>query len=334
MLKYTNHPLKGLNTFGIEAHAREYTEVQSKEALSGLFSKIKGKHLILGGGSNVLFRGDFDGMVIRMAISGKKVTGTMPGKVLLEASAGEDWDDLVSYCVDRGWGGLENLSLIPGQVGSSPIQNIGAYGVELKDHFHSLTAFDKEKKVFVVFDEKGCRFGYRNSFFKREGKDRFVITSVTFSLDKKPVPQTAYGSLRSELDKAGIDNPEIKDVRQAVCSIRRSKLPDPDKLGNAGSFFKNPVVSMKAYQGLKEKFPGMVAFDDPGGKKLAAGWLIDNAGWKGYRRGDAGVHEQQALVLVNHGKATGNDIIQLADDIQKSVFVKYGIRLEPEVNII
>lgn len=334
MLKYTYHPLKGLNTFGIEAYAREYIEVQSKESLLELFSKSKDKHLILGGGSNVLFRGDFDGMVIRMAMFGKKVTGTMPGKVLLEVSAGEDWDDLVSYCVNQGWGGLENLSLIPGQVGSSPIQNIGAYGVELKDYFHSLTAFDKEKKVFVVFDKKGCRFGYRNSYFKQEGKDRFVITSVTFSLDKKPVPQTSYGSLRSELDKAGIDNPEIKDVRQAVCSIRRNKLPDPDVLGNAGSFFKNPVVSMKVYLDLKKKFPGLVAFDDPKGKKLAAGWLIENAGWKGYRRGDAGVHDKQALVLVNHGKATGKEIIQLADDIQQSVLETYSIRLDPEVNII
>ncbi len=334
MLKHTNYPLKGLNTFGIEAYAREYIEVHGNEALLSLFSKNPGKHLILGGGSNVLFRSDFDGVVIRIAMHGKKIIGTMPGKLLLEVSAGEDWDDLVAYCVDRNWGGLENLSLIPGQVGSSPIQNIGAYGVELKDHFYSLTAFDKEKKEFSVFDKKACRFGYRNSFFKQNGKNRFVITSVIFALDTRPIPQTAYGSLRSELDKTGIDRPKIKDVRQVVCSIRRSKLPDPDELGNAGSFFKNPVISGQTYLQLRERFPDMVVFDDPKGKKLAAAWLIDQAGWKGYRRGDAGVHEKQALVIVNHGKATGNEIIQLADEIQRSVIEKYGVRLEPEVNII
>lgn len=334
MLKHTNYPLKGLNTFGVEAYAKEYIEVHSKEALKSLFSNNPGKHLILGGGSNVLFCGDFDGMVIRIAIQGRKVIGKKPGKVLLEVSAGEDWDDLVAYCVDQNWGGLENLSRIPGQVGSSPIQNIGAYGVELKDCFQNLIAFDKEKKEFLVFDKEACRFGYRDSFFKHDGKNRFVITSVTFALNTRPIPQTAYGSLKFELDEGGIDNPDINDIRQAVCRIRSRKLPNPDELGNAGSFFKNPVISEKKYLKLKKRFPNMVVFDDPKGKKLAAAWLIDQAGWKGYRQGDAGVHGQQALVLVNHGKATGNDIIQLADQIRQSVFEKYEIRLEPEVNII
>ncbi len=334
MLKHVNYPLKDLHTFGTDAYAKEYVEVSSREALPALLSTYQGKHLVLGGGSNMLFLGDFDGMVIRIAIKGKKVIGTKPGKILLEVAAGEDWDDVVAYCVDQNWGGLENLSLIPGQTGSSPIQNIGAYGSELKDHFHSLTAFDKEKKTFKIFDKKSCNFGYRDSFFKQAGKDRYVIASVTLALDTKPIAKTGYGSLSAELTSAGIDNPGIGDVRKAVCNIRRSKLPDPEKLGNAGSFFKNPVVSKKTFSVLKKEFPEIVAFDDPKGKKLAAGWLIDRAGWKGYRHGDAGVHAQQALVLVNHGKANGLEIIQLANKIQKSVFEKYGIRLEPEVNII
>ncbi len=334
MLKQSNYPLKALNTFGIEAYAREYVEVHSKEALLSLFHKNPGKHLILGGGSNLLFSGDFNGTVIRIAIKGMKVTDTLTGKILLEVAAGENWDDLVAYCVEQNWGGLENLSLIPGQVGSSPIQNIGAYGVELKDHFHSLIAFDKENKRFHVFDKEACRFGYRDSFFKQEGINRFIITSVTFALDPQPTPRTTYGSLASELAAASTSTPDIQAVRKAVCNIRRRKLPDPQDIGNAGSFFKNPLVSRKSYLSLKKKFPDIVAFDDTKGKKLAAAWLIDRAGWKGYRRGDAGVHDQQALVLVNHGKASGREIIHLANTIQQSVFEKYGIKLEQEVNII
>lgn len=334
MLKQTNYPLRALNTFGISAFASEYVEVNTKEDLLTLFSNRMEKHLVLGGGSNVLFSDDFDGIVIRINIKGKKVIGIREEEILLEVAAGEDWDNLVSYCVEQNWGGLENLSLIPGQVGSSPIQNIGAYGVELKDHFHSLTAFNKETKEFTVFDKSACRFGYRDSFFKQEGKNRFVITSVTFALNAKPTPNTSYGSLRSELEKAGISNPNIKDVRQVVCMIRRSKLPDPDELGNAGSFFKNPVIAEQKFFELKKKFSDIVAFDDPLGKKIAAAWLIDQAGWKGYRKGDVGVHDKQALVIVNHGQATGAEIIKLANSIQQSVIEKYGIRLEPEVNII
>ncbi|MFP4065515.1 MAG: UDP-N-acetylmuramate dehydrogenase [Bacteroidales bacterium] len=240
----------------------------------------------------------------------------------------------MAFCVENGWGGLENLSLIPGQAGSSPIQNIGAYGVELKDHFHSLRACCKETGKVMTFNREDCGFAYRSSFFKGKGKDRYIILSVTFGLDRNPVIRTDYGGLQGELKSMGCSHPDIADVRAAVCRIRESKLPDPEVTGNAGSFFKNPVVPKETYHQLKNKHPGIVAFTESNGMKLAAGWLIDQAGWKGYREGDAGVHPKQALVLINHGKASGIDILNLASRIQDSVRERFGVKLEPEVNIV
>ncbi len=331
------YPLSDLNSFGIDVKAKYFIEIESDGALEDLFSGsdiLQSRHLILGSGSNILFTKDFDGLVIKLSTRGIKLLDDSDGQMLLQAKAGEDWDHLVAHTVNRGWGGLENLSLIPGQVGSSPIQNIGAYGVELKDHFHSLTAFDKKTRAFVHFDEKACAFAYRNSYFKQAGKGAYVITDVTFKLDAVPKIHTHYRALSRELEIYGITNPGIADVREAVCRIRRSKLPDPDKIGNAGSFFKNPVVQKRQYDQLQSDFPNIVAFDDNGGKKLAAAWLIDKAGWKAYRRGDAGVHDKQALVLVNHGQASGQQILELAMDIRDSVKQKFGVTLEPEVNII
>ncbi len=334
---HENHPLETLNTFGIPVYAREFVRVSREEHLYAVMDHPTyrdGRHLVLGGGSNVLFTSDFDGMVIQMATKGKQVVGQKDGKVYIEAKAGESWDALVAFCVDKGWGGLENLSLIPGQVGGSPIQNIGAYGVELREHFHSLSALDKKSGERTTFSASDCRFGYRDSIFKREGKDRYIILSVTYKLDSTPVIRTQYDQLAKEIAKTGITAPTISDVRDAVCRIRRGKLPDPEVLGNAGSFFKNPVVSFDFYQHLKERHPGIVAYPEGDRMKLAAGWLIDHAGWKGYRKGDAGVHEKQALVLVNHGNATGKDMLQLALAIQQGISEKYGITLQPEVNII
>ncbi len=331
-----NHPLKSLNTFGIDVHARYYTELHDQHELQALYadtSVFREKHLLLGEGSNILFSRDFYGTVIRMMFGGKEVTGRDKGHVFLRVRAGENWDDLVACCVSKGWGGLENLSLIPGQVGSSPIQNIGAYGMTLKNTLVSLEAFDKETGKMVTFNHDACQFGYRTSVFKGSSKDRYIITSVTFKLDEHPKVHTGYGNVAEELKNMEISSPTIADVREAVCRIRRSKLPDPEELGNAGSFFKNPVVSEKACQALKQEYPDLVAYPADQGMKLAAGWLIDQAGWKGYRQGDAGVHDKQALVLVNHGNASGKEILNLADRIRMSVKTRFGVQLEPEVNI-
>ncbi len=332
-----NHPLKNLNTFGLDVYARYYTEIRDEKMLYDLFrvkELFQNKHLILGEGSNILFSGDYDGTVVRIMLKGIEVTGKKDGYVFIRVNAGEIWDHLVSFCVSQGWGGLENLSLIPGQVGSSPIQNIGAYGVELETLFVSLEAFDKLKGESVVFRHKDCQFGYRNSVFKGRSGGRYVITSVTLRLKEDPELNTSYGSVAEELKNMGISSPGIKDVREAVCRIRRSKLPDPEDLGNAGSFFKNPVVPLRKYNDLKSKHPDLVAYGAGNGMKLAAGWLIDKAGWKGYRHNDAGVHEKQALVLVNHGKASGKEILDLAGRIKDSVSRRFGVSLEPEVNII
>ncbi len=332
-----NHPLKSLNTFGIDAYARYYTELHDQHAMQALYANtsiFREKHLLLGEGSNILFSQDFDGTVIRMMFNGKEVTGRDNGHVFLRVKAGENWDDLVAYCVSNGWGGLENLSLIPGQVGSSPIQNIGAYGTELKDTLVALEAFDKETGQHLTFSHDACQFGYRTSVFKGSGRGRYIITAVTFRLDEHPKVNTRYGSVTEELENMGVSTPTIADVREAVCRIRRSKLPDPEELGNAGSFFKNPVISEHACRALKQEYPDMVVYPTDLGMKLAAGWLIDQAGWKGYRQGDAGVHHKQALVLVNHGNASGKDILNLADRISESVNKRFGVHLEPEVNIM
>ena len=337
MLIQESYPLKHLNTFGMDVSARYYAEITSRDDLPAIFddSGFSARpHLVLGGGSNLLFRGDYDGTVLHIRLKGRKIVAEDQNNIFLEAAAGEPWDELVEFCVNNGWGGLENLSLIPGQAGSSPIQNIGAYGVELRDHFYSLKAWCKESGTVKTFSRSACRFAYRNSFFKQEGKNRYIILAVTFCLDKNPVIRTSYGGLRKELESMGCNDPDIADVRAAVCRIRESKLPDPEITGNAGSFFKNPVVPEKIYRRIKTSHPGIVAFPENSGMKLAAGWLIDQAGWKGYREGDAGVHPKQALVLINHGNATGTDILNLAGRIQDSVREHFGVSLEPEVNIV
>jgi len=253
----------------------------------------------------------------------------------VKAAAGENWHEFVTYCVNQGFGGLENLSLIPGNVGSCPIQNIGAYGVEVKDSILSVEAIDLHSGELLVFSKEECRFGYRDSIFKRDLKGKFAICSVTFELKLNPAVHLEYGAIKQELTAMGIENPTISDVSKAVCSIRHSKLPDPKLLGNAGSFFKNPTVDQKFAEKLTEIFPKIVSYPLGDGKvKLAAGWLIELCGWKGFRDGDAGVHEKQSLVLVNYGNATGSNILTLAHRIQNSVYERFGVKLEMEVNII
>jgi len=332
-----NHSLKHLNTFGMNACSRYFAEVTSAGQLIRLFGQFppgQYQHLILGGGSNILFTENFEGLVVKINNQGIQVTSENEHEVVVKAAAGEDWDRFVAYCTANGWGGLENLSLIPGQVGSSPIQNIGAYGVELKDCFESLEAYDKTSQAVSTFYHSDCHFGYRSSVFKKEARGRYVIMSVSFRLKKcNHHLKLEYGIVSSELKKMGVTNPTITDLREVVCTIRRTKLPDPEIVPNAGSFFKNPVIDKSKFIQLSQKHEGLVAYPENEGFKLAAGWLIEKTGWKGYREGDAGVHPLQALVLVNYGNASGLEILNLAERIKISVLEKFGVALEPEVNI-
>jgi UDP-N-acetylmuramate dehydrogenase len=333
-----NYNLKTLNTFGINVDAKYFCTVASMEDLLETRDWIKKNnipYLILGGGSNILFQGYFDGIVIKNEIKGKNIISENDQHIIVKAGAGKNWDSFVEYCVNRGYAGLENLSLIPGNVGASPIQNIGAYGVEIRDFFEELEFFNIKTGETLVYGEADCRFGYRDSIFKSTIKGVGVITSVTFRLNKVPIFKTGYGTVREELDRMEVQNLTIADIRKAIINIRRSKLPDPEITGNAGSFFKNPSVSAEKYAELISNFPGLVSFvQHDKTYKLAAGWLIDQCGWKGYREGDAGVHEKQALVLVNMGKASGKDILRLSEKIQKSVWDRFGVELEREVNVI
>ncbi len=255
--------------------------------------------------------------------------------VYIRAGGGENWHQFVLFCIENNYAGIENLSLIPGNVGASPMQNIGAYGVEIKDVFHELDAWHLQDEAMITFSLEDCKFGYRESVFKNIYKGQFVIISVTLRLRKKPVINTTYGAINQELERSGITNPTIKDVSDAVIRIRSSKLPDPDKLGNAGSFFKNPSVAVEKFDELKSQFPEIVGFKNPDGTiKLAAGWLIEQCGWKGFRKGDAGCHAHQALVLVNYGNATGREILDLSSEILESVHKRFDVTLEREVNII
>lgn len=327
-----------MNSFGVEANCRYFAEVTHNDELLGLLEKFPPNimpHLLLGGGSNILFTSDFDGLVIKIATKGIRVCRTTTDEIWLEVSAGEDWDELVKFCVENNWGGLENLSGIPGSVGSAPIQNIGAYGAELKDSFDSLSALDKNTGNIVTLTKEQCRFGYRDSIFKREFKNRYGILSVMLKLSvRNHVLNMTYGAIVQNLQELGVQSPGIKDVREAVLSIRQSKLPDPKVIGNAGSFFKNPVMSMQQFQDFIEKNPSASWYPDGDRCKIAAGWLIEQAGWKGFREKDAGVHSKQALVLVNYGNATGNEILELSHKVIASVYEKYNILLEAEVNII
>ena len=292
------------------------------------------KTLILGGGSNILFTKNFDGIVLKNEIKGIEKVKEDDESVYIKAGAGENWHSFVLYCIKNNWAGIENLSLIPGNVGASPMQNIGAYGVEIREVFHELKAFHLHEKTNYSFALKDCEFGYRESIFKRRYKNEFVILNVTYRLKKTPAFNTSYGAIEQELEKMGVTKISIAAISQAVINIRSSKLPDPKEIGNAGSFFKNPSVSKDKFEKLKSEFPSIVGYENPDHTmKLAAGWLIEQCGWKGYRSGDVGIHARQALVLVNYGNAQGNDIFALSESVINSVVEKFDVLLEREVNI-
>ncbi|MBK8499501.1 MAG: UDP-N-acetylmuramate dehydrogenase [Flavobacteriales bacterium] len=334
-----NADLTPYNSFGIAARAALLARFSTVEDLRVVLMapELKGKdRLVLGGGSNILFRQDFEGVVLLNELPGIGLVREDDTRVWVKAGAGVLWHEFVLHCVAHGWGGIENMSLIPGKVGAGPMQNIGAYGVELKDVFHSLEAMRISDGEVMVFDHAACNFGYRESFFKREGRDRFIILSVTFLLNKAPHSlNTNYGSIKDELARIGISQPTIKDVSDAVIAIRSSKLPLPSQLGNAGSFFKNPVVPEAHAQRIKQEYPDAVTYPASTGEaKLSAGWLIEKAGWKGHRAGNCGVHDKQALVLVNYGGATGAEVYDTSERILRSVEQKFGVELEREVNLI
>ena len=341
MQVHQKYSLKKYNTFGIDAIAKYFATFSSADTIEELLDDNKGvpAKMILGGGSNVLFTKDYDGMVLKNEVSGIQIISEDDEFVFIKAGAGEVWHRFVLYCISGNFGGVENLSLIPGNVGASPMQNIGAYGVEIKDVFYELEAYHLEEKIIQKFSTKDCGFGYRESVFKKKYKNQFVILNVTYRLRKNPEFNISYGAIGDELKKMNIENLSVKKISDAVISIRTSKLPDPKVIGNAGSFFKNPVIGSVELQELQE----LQRFTD--GKvpcyktdvdhfKIPAGWLIEQCGWKGFRKGDAGCYNKQALVLVNYGNATGKEIYNLSEEIKISVNEKFGIELEREVNII
>ncbi|MDX1542644.1 MAG: UDP-N-acetylmuramate dehydrogenase [Christiangramia sp.] len=332
-----NFSLKNHNSFGIDVRADRFISVENVDDLRAILRKTYASELfILGGGSNMLLTGNIHKTVVHIGIKGKEIISETENEVLIQAAAGENWHEFVLWTLSQNFGGLENLSLIPGNVGTAPIQNIGAYGVELKDRFVSCHAMNIQTLEQREFSLEECEFGYRNSIFKNELKDQYIITSVNFRLTKKDHGlHTEYGSIKAELEKNEITSPTIKDISNAVIAIRQSKLPDPKRIGNSGSFFKNPIIRAEHFDKLKEEFPGIPSYHVSDEEiKIPAGWLIDKAGFKGYREGDAGVHQNQALVLVNYGEATGSEILGLAKKIQKEISRKFGVKLEPEVNII
>ena len=345
-----NISLKKYNTFGIDVMAKYFASFNSTDALGQLLQyddtraaaqKKQTEILVLGGGSNILFTKNFEGIVLKNEIKGIEITKEDDDYVYIRAGAGEQWHQFVLHCINNNLAGVENLSLIPGNVGASPMQNIGAYGVEIKDVFHSLEAFHLKEKTMVTFSLQDCAFGYRESIFKKKFKNQFVIASVTYRLNKKPVFNTSYGAIEQELDKMGVQQLSIKAISDAVIRIRSSKLPDPAVIGNAGSFFKNPEVSNDQFLQLKKIYPAIIGYAlNNDNVKLAAGWLIEQCGpqnavsWKGYRIGDAGCHARQALVLVNYGHAKGDEIYALSEMIIESVNKKFGMVLEREVNIV
>ena len=334
-----NLSLKSYNTFGIDVQAAFFTNFTSLEELAELTAFCEQKNdlpqLVLGGGSNVLFTQDFRGVILRNELKGITLIKEDSLHYYVRSAAGEDWHQFVLFCLKNNYAGVENLSLIPGNVGGSPIQNIGAYGVEIKDVFHELEAWHLKDHKLVTFDAEDCKFAYRDSVFKTKYKGQFVITSVTFKLLKLPVFQINYGAIEQELAAMGVTELSIQAIANAVIKIRRSKLPNPQVIGNAGSFYKNPTIPLSRYESLKATYPTLPGYPAKDNKvKIAAGWLIEQCGWKGYRKGDAGCHEKQALVLVNYGNASGIDIYTLSTEIMHSVETKFGIMLEREVNII
>lgn len=330
------YSLKSLNTFGIEANAAKYISVEDEATLKELFDTgmFNSKFFVLGGGSNVLFTQDYDGLIVH--VRNKSMHHFIEGNfVYITAAAGEIWNDLVWYCINHDFAGLENMALIPGTVGASPIQNIGAYGQELMHIFYSCRAFDTESGEFVTFDNQDCQFSYRDSIFKNEWKGRFIICSVTYKLPLHATINISYGAISSELNNRNILQPTIKDVAKVVSYIRVEKLPDPSTVGNAGSFFKNPIISQEQFLQLQQNFPEIVHYSLPNNEiKLAAGWLIEACGWKGKQIGHAAVWKNQALVLTNTGEASGNEIFNLSSRIVDDVYQQFGVNLEREVNIL
>lgn len=333
-----NKNLLSFNTFGIDVRAKFYVQVESVEQLQELIQSDlykKEKLLILGGGSNILFTKDFEGLVVRMSIKGIEIVDETDTHVRLKSGAGVIWHDLVRYCIDHNWGGVENLSLIPGTVGAAPMQNIGAYGVEIKNVVDQVACIDVITGDARYFNNEECCFGYRESVFKQELKEKYFISSVTLSVTKKNHQMnTSYGAIQETLSQRGIHHATIKDVSDAVIYIRQSKLPDPHVIGNAGSFFKNPIITQEHYQTLKRTYADIPGYSPVNQEvKIPAGWLIEHCGWKGKTINNIGVHKHQALVLVNYGGGKGNEILQLADKIKQSVEKKFGIKLMSEVNI-
>ena len=333
-----NYPLLKLNTFGVDIKAKYFTTINTVNELIEIKKADEFKNLqllILGGGSNILFTKDFDGLVILNDIKGKEIVDQNHHSVFLKIGAGENWHELVMYCVDNGWGGIENLSLIPGNTGTAPMQNIGAYGVEIKETFVELEALEISTGKIVKFNNLECEFGYRESVFKNKIKNQYIILNITLELNKNPVLNLNYGDVKSILENKNIKNPSIKDVSDAIISIRQKKLPDPKKIGNSGSFFKNPIVSFKKLKSIQKKYPKVVSYKiNKNEFKIAAGWMIERAGWKGKKFKNFGVHENQALVLVNYGLANGMEIFNLSKKIILDIKEKFEITLEREVNII
>ena len=331
----TNKNLKEYNTFGISVKAEMFAVFSSIEELKQILSfRNDKKLLVLGGGSNLLLTKDFEGLVIKNEIKRFEVIEESASEVIVESGAGENWHEFVLNCIDKGFGGIENLSLIPGSVGASPMQNIGAYGVEIKDVFESLSAFHIASGEIHYFDKTKCEFGYRESIFKNKVKGEYIILTVTFRLTKNPTINSSYGAINEQLKVMGIQVPTIKELSAAVIAIRQSKLPDPKIIGNAGSFFKNPTVEITLLEQIQKNYPDIPNYPALNGRKLAAGWLIEKAGWKGRTFDNYGVHKLQALVLVNYGNCTGQEIFDLSSQIIQDVFEKFGVLLEREVNIL
>ncbi len=334
---FENYSLAELNTFHIDVRSNKFIVVEKVDELDNLIDFVElssGKFLILGGGSNILFTKDFDGTILHLSFNQLSELKSDDRFVYIKAEAGVVWDELVKYSVDKNLGGIENLAMIPGTVGAAPIQNIGAYGQELKDSLFEVEYIDlTDKKIKTISNEK-CEFGYRDSIFKKSLRDKFIITSVILRLSKNPVPVLNYGNVSNELSKSGIDKPTIKDVSNIIRKIRTEKLPDPNQIGNAGSFFKNPIIDENKFESIKEKYPDVPSFRQENKIKIPAAWLIEKSGLKGYKKGNIGTYPNQPLVIVNYGKASGKEILEFAQLIQSTVFEKFQIQLEPEVNII
>lgn len=336
MQNFSDFSLKNHNTFGIDVKAKNFISVENVEELKTVLRKNYASEVfVLGGGSNMLLTRNINKTVLHINLKGKRILEKNENEVFVEAMAGENWHNFVLWCLEQDFGGLENLSLIPGNVGTAPIQNIGAYGVELKDHFHSCTALHLQTLELKKFSAEDCLFGYRDSIFKSKEKGNFIITNVVYKLTTEEHKlNTSYGSIDTFLAEKNIKDPGIKDISDAVINIRRAKLPDPKKLGNSGSFFKNPIIPKEKLLQLRKEFPEIPSYQISEEEvKIPAGWLIEKAGFKGYRNRDAGVHQHQALVLVNYGNATGAEILALAKQIQGKIEELFGVSLQPEVNI-